>query len=200
VEYIIDEGRRSGIDRRGDDREATSERRDIIKDQGRYLPIIRKVPLFRGLQLVQFTKILRICAKHAYAAGQAVILSGAESKEMFILIKGSLKVVFDDGKELSRITPVELVGEMGMFTNEVRSASVVAVEESIVLAINKKELIDLFRNDSDLGILVLMNVICDLSHKLKKSNAVTEELRKICQPGQYTGVLKKIQNDSSLKG
>ena len=98
---------------------------------------------------------------------------------MFILIKGILKVVFPDGKELSRISPVETVGEMGLFTAERRSASVVAVEDSILLAIYKKELMNLFRKESDVGIQILTNVISDMSNKLKKSNTTIEELKKL---------------------
>lgn len=196
MQYIIDETRRSGFDRRDEERENDSDRRDVVKEQGRYVHIIQKVPLFKGLQLTQFTRILRICSKRAIPKDMAVIYSGAESKEMFILIKGQLKVIFDDGKELSRIMPVELVGEMGLFTGEERSASVVAAEESLVLAIHKKELMDLFRKDSELGIHILTNVIRELSHKVKKSNTITEELRKKCLPGEYTAILKKMQTDA----
>jgi CRP-like cAMP-binding protein len=97
---------------------------------------------------------------------------------MFILLQGELKVVFDDGRELSRIRPVQTVGEMGIFTGENRSASVVTAANSILFAIHRKELVDLFRKDSDLGILILTNVIRDISGKLKISNMLIEELKK----------------------
>ena len=121
----------------------------------------------------------------------AVILDGEESKRFFILITGKLKVIFSDGKELSTIVPVEIVGEMGVFTREKRSASVVAAATSILLAIHRKELFELFRKDSEMGLSILMNVIRELSHKLKKSNMVIDELRDLCFTNEYSQILEK---------
>jgi len=195
MEYIVDAARRSGYDRRAGRDGEKRDRRHIIAEQGKYIGIIQKIPIFKGLKLDQFRKILRISSKRLYHPGEAVIQAGTESRNMFILIKGMLEVVFPDGKELSRITPVELVGEMGLFTGEQRSASVIAVEESIVLAIHRKELMNLFRKDGELGILILTNVIRDISHKLKKSNTTIEELKKVCNTGQYTRILSRIQDE-----
>jgi CRP-like cAMP-binding protein len=183
VEYIIDDTRRNGLDRREPDRKTGNDRRAVIQEHAKYIAIIRKIPLFKGLHLAQFTKILRICRMVRYGANEVVIHSGTESREMFILLQGELKVVFDDGRELSRIRPVQTVGEMGIFTGENRSASVVTTANSILFAIHRKELVDLFRKDSDLGILILTNVIRDISGKLKNSNTLIEELKKAPKSG-----------------
>ena len=195
VDYIIDESRRSGFDRRDDGRPiVVKDRRAVVAEEGKYITIIQKIPIFKGLMLSQFKKILRITSRLSYNSDNAVIKADSESKQMFIIIKGALKVVFPDGKELTRITPVEIVGEMGLFTGERRSASVLAAEESLVLVIRKNEMLNLFRKDSDLGLLILTNVIRDISHKLKKSNTLIDELKHVCNPGSYTQVLSKMNN------
>jgi len=195
MEYIVEAARRSGYDRRTGRDGEKKDRRALVAEQGKYIGIVQKIPIFKGLKLSQFQKILHISSRRLYHPGETIIQAGTESKNMFILIKGMLRVVFPDGKELSRITPVELVGEMGLFTGEQRSASVVSVEESTVIAIHRKELMNLFRRDGELGIIILTNVIRDISHKLKKSNMTIEELRKVCDTGQYTRILSKIQGE-----
>jgi len=193
---LISETRRSGIDRReGTEdpagRRSGRDRRALLEEHPKYIGLIQKIPLFKSLKLAQFKKILRICSKQTVLKDRAIILDGEESKQFFILITGKLKVIFSDGKELSTIVPVEIVGEMGVFTGEKRSASVVATEESILLAIHRKELIELFRKDSEIGLSILMNVIRELSHKLKKSNMVIDGLRDLCFSGEYSQILKK---------
>ena len=110
MKYII-EGSRTGFDRRqdSDDRSkkrGVKDRRSLMSEEGKYIGLIQKIPIFKGLTLNQFKQILRICSKKPYPEDTVVIQAGSESKRMFILIKGILKVVFADGKELSRILPV----------------------------------------------------------------------------------------------
>lgn len=171
------------------------ERRSILSEQTMYVGIIEKVPIFSGLTLEQFKKILHICSREIYTVDKAVIQCNDESCQMFILIKGMLKVVFPNGKELSRISPVEIVGEMGVFTGERRSASVVAMEESTLLSIHKNELLELFRSEGDLGIHILMNVIREIAHKLRKNNSVIEDLKKLSFPGEYALGVSKTQKE-----
>ena len=112
-----------------------------------------------------------------------------------ILIKGELKIAFKNGKELSRIQHIGIVGEMGLFTGQQRSASVVAATDCIVLIIHKTELIKLFHEDFIIGIQVLMNVIQDLSQKLRNNNVVLEELRQVVLPGEFTKILSKTMTE-----
>ena len=72
---------------------------------------------------------------------------------------------------------MRLVGEIGVFTDTRRSATVVAVSDSTVIKIGKKDLIMLFENDSVLGNCLLLNVIQDLANKLLEDNEIIEDLR-----------------------
>ena len=177
--------KRNGKERRTDSLNTHQEQRsgeDRRSMNGKYFQIIKilkKIPIFEGLTDSHFKQILRICAQKIYKQGEYLFWEGDESDRMFILIKGELKVTFLDGTELSRIEPVGIVGEMGIFTDEMRSASAEAVEDSILLVFHKKELFKIFKFDCVLAVHILMNVIKDLSHKLKKNNIVIEELREI---------------------
>ncbi len=181
MNYKIDESRRSGSDRRKVETREGSERRVVMADKGSYISLIQKIPLFKGLGLSQFKAILRICARQNYRQDETIIHDRAESREMYILIKGTLKVVLSDGTELLQIKPVDVVGEMGVITGDIRSAAVVAAEESTVLAIRKRELLHVFHKDSELAVIILTNVIRGLSGKVRHSNEIIDELRKAAE-------------------
>jgi len=192
---------RSGYDRRRvqvnveTDKRSGKDRRSISKKYYQFIKILRKIPIFNDLNIDQFQKILNICSKNVYKKSKKIFLEGENSHEMYILIDGEIKVTFIDGKELTIIKPVGIVGEMGIFTGEPRSASVEASTDCILLIINKTELFRIFERDCFLAIKILMNVIKDLSIKLRKNNVIIDELRQVALPGDYSKILSKTLLD-----
>ena len=187
----MDENRRSGVDRRETmitvvhDRRSESERSSLVLQASSYASIFEKIPIFKGLTPYQLKRILRICSKQVFNSKDVLCTTGEESLHMFILLTGLLSIRFPNGELLSVISPGEIVGEMGVLTGERRSASVVAVEDSIVLSIHKSELFSLFRKDNSFVFRVLMNVILDMAHKLRKNNKIIEELKGSCPAELY---------------
>jgi CRP-like cAMP-binding protein len=161
----------------------------------RLMDILRKIPVFRNLTVDQFTRILSICTKLPLRRHQPLCLEGEDSHELYVLLTGHLSVMGRDGEELSGIDPIGIVGEMGMFTGDKRSATVEATEDSIVLVIRKSDLMSLFAEDHNLAVQVMTNVIKDLSNKLANNNIIIEELRQVAHPETLTQVFKQIADD-----
>jgi CRP-like cAMP-binding protein len=147
------------------------QRNSIIQKHMQLLEMIEKIPLFRGLNIPQLKKVISIGTKRELLQGEIVCNAGEESHEMFIILRGALNISFDDGNVL-QLDPIGLAGEMGFFTGEKRSVTIAAELDSILVAIQNALLLKLFRQDSDLGIKVLTNVIQDFSKKLNKENKV----------------------------
>jgi CRP-like cAMP-binding protein len=122
-------------------------------------------------------KVVRICSKKVIPKDTVLCSKGDESNELFILLKGQLRVMLSSATFLTYITPIGLVGEIGIFTGAKRGATVFASLDSTVIRIHKNELFALFKNDCPLSNRILMNVIADLSNKLQEDNEVIEELR-----------------------
>jgi len=197
---VMDQIKRSGQDRREQnesveqDNRNDNDRRETIHHHFRLVEVLEKIPLFKGLGLHQFKKILTICAKRTMLKDEALFHMGEESFEIFILLKGILKVTFENDKEFSRITPIGIVGEMGVFTGDHRSASIIAITDSLLLSIHKSELMRVLRTDADLSIHILMNVINDLSDKIRRDNRIMEDLRQVCPPGQWIQIITEAAN------
>ena len=89
-----------------------------------------------------------------------------------------------------------IVGETGNFTGGSRSASVEAETDCILLIIQKRELVRLFEKDCFLAVHSLMNVIKDLSHKLRINNVIIEELHQLTLPGDFSKILSKTLEEN----
>lgn len=157
-----------------------------------FIHILEKVPVFKGLNVHQFGKILNLCNKRIVEKNTVICRIDEDSHEMFILLKGILSVVTADGKVISKIPAIGIVGEMGIFTDDKRSATVLADTGSIILALKKNDLMELFRDDIVMATTILMNVIKDLSNKLKTNNIIINELRQIVMTGEFTKILEKV--------
>ncbi|MFC1650602.1 protein kinase [Candidatus Latescibacterota bacterium] len=162
---------------------------------GQIIDVLEKIPIFRGLSFEQFKQILMICSRQVLPKDEVLCKSGDDSHEIYILIRGRLRVTFDDGKEFSRIRPLGIVGEMGVFTGSKRSATVIASTKCTVLTIKKCELIKVFSTDPVLGMMVQSNVIDDLSHKMKTSNVIIEELKQLTPPETFSAIISKVLSE-----
>ena len=134
------------------------------------------IPILRELTNKQFESLLNICTKQELPGYTVIFDEGDRSRDMYILTDGLLKVTFR-GKEVSRIYPVSTVGEMGIFTEETRSARVTTMTKCSLLRIMKNDLFDLFEKDKDFYIKFQKAMLLDLSNKLRITNEVVVKLR-----------------------
>lgn len=81
------------------------------------------------------------------------------------------------GQDIAYISPIGIVGEMGVLTDEPRSADVFCMEEAMGFQINKESLINLFLADGSICRKILLNLVKTLSQKLYDTNAEIEKLR-----------------------
>ena len=174
--------RRSGIDRRkeeitiSNDRRDNNDRRAANQDMDRITQRFKGVPVFRGLTDAQLKKILTICSMKKVPSNEFIYHAGGEATSMFVLLKGEINIQFASGMSLQNIIPAGVVGEMGIFTGEPRSADVLTVSPCIILSFSKKELFSLFKADTDLYIKILLNIIKDLTQKMRKNNEQIDNL------------------------
>ncbi|MFC1650414.1 Crp/Fnr family transcriptional regulator [Candidatus Latescibacterota bacterium] len=173
---IMGNTRRTVIKRRDDGQGKHVERRGSLKNPEEAIKKFKQIQMFKGLTTNQIMKILNIASIKKIKEQENIYCIGDESDSMFIILKGKISIMFNNGLELLSITPSGTVGEMGLFTGEKRSASVLTVTECTALFLSQKELFILFNSDSNLANKILLNVIKDLSKKMRKDNSQLEEL------------------------
>ena len=159
------------------------------------IDILLRIPMFKGLTLEQIKKIFGICSMLKLKKYDVLCKEGEESNYIYILISGYLNAVLKDGSQLSRISPLWTIGEMGVFTGEKRSVTVVAESECTLLSITKTVFFKIIRGDPILGRQVVMNINQYLAYKLRMNQAIIEKLKTICPDKEYSKIVSQVMKD-----
>lgn len=133
-------------------------------------------PIFQQLDAAQLASFVKACNDVELPAGSVVMTQGQPGEYVCILVSGELSVRLSGGRlerELARLEPPAVVGEVAMLTGQPRSAGVVATTAVRLLEMP----IETFRTrmaDGDPGTLqVVANMARVLAFRL---GALTEKL------------------------
>jgi len=91
---------------------------------------------------------------HVFAPGETLIRAGDKGSSMFVVHNGRVEVqVAENGRPrtVAVLTEGNFFGEMGLFTGEPRTASVVAIEETEVLEIGHAAMKQILETNPDLA-------------------------------------------------
>ncbi len=114
---------------------------------------LSEVSLFAPLTDEETQRIAETVEAKVFSAGEKIVRRGQEGKSMFVIHRGSVKVqINEDGviKVLRTLSEGDFFGEMGLFTGEPRTATVVSNEETEVLEIKHTYLKPILEENPDL--------------------------------------------------
>lgn len=140
-------------------------------------------------------KLMQICTPKTFQQNEYICYEGQPGNEMYIILKGSVGVyvssAIDTLTEVSRIMAGDFFGEMSIFDNLPRSASCIALEDSICVAINKDKLTDLFVNCPEMAVKLVEKMsgrIRRLNNELYKTERFVQNTKvpKFAIPAQYS--------------
>lgn len=98
------------------------------------------VSLFSTLDADARMALANSADEQLFGAGEAIVRQGADGDSMFVLMKGSARVVLEpSGQEVAVIPEGGFFGEMSMLTGDRRSATVKAVADVAVLEISARD-------------------------------------------------------------
>ena len=145
--------------------------------QQQILDHLKTIPIFDRLTTPEIERIYGLCAFNRFRPDDLIYKFGDPSDSLFVLLDGRVVARTKAGVDIAYISPVGVVGEMGVLTDEPRSADVVAFENVMGFEISKEALVDLFLADGTICRKILLNVVKILSAKLYDTNAEIEKLR-----------------------
>jgi CRP/FNR family transcriptional regulator, cyclic AMP receptor protein len=101
--------------------------------------LLRRVPAFDELGAAELGAVAAVAVPRRFAAGEAVFREGDASSTCYVVRSGRARAIREhaDGRQITLATfgPGDIFGELAMFDDELRSATVEATEELSVLAI-----------------------------------------------------------------
>ena len=158
------------------DRRHNIDRRRLISDPDITIGRLRTIPVFRDLTMEQYHKIVRICSKVAFSKDEVIYRIDDDPDTMFILISGKLRAVLREGRELSRISPKDVIGKQGFFTDDKHQVTLYTVTNCVMIALKRSELFSILTQDKDMWVQILSNFVNELSSKLKNDNKIIQNL------------------------
>ena len=156
-----------------------AEERLRAEQKVRLVVFLKKIPLFSDFPTSTLRKILLLCSKVTLEAGEILCKEGAASDSMYILLSGKLQVnIRSSDVPVATIDPVSSIGEMGVFTGETRSATVIATQKSALFSLKKGSLNIFISKDPDFGVRIMSKVIKTLSERIAADNIKMQGFQK----------------------
>jgi len=143
---------------------------------------LRGINLFQDLKDDELEQMLGLTQTRKFPAGAVIIQEGETGDSLFIMLSGEVEITKQLTLILEEDTPKERVmirlkaedgvyfGEMTLLENEVRSATVTALTDCVLLELHQKDFLDLIHRRSAMGVKLLLRLAQVLSAHLRKTN------------------------------
>lgn len=102
------------------------------------LPAIRPVPIFRSLTKAALFQVARASAEVTYDPGAIVVREGDPGDSLCIITEGNVEVRVGE-RVVTRMTVGDFFGELSVIDGKPRSATVVAIDEVVLLTLSSLE-------------------------------------------------------------
>jgi len=100
------------------------------------LAFLHQVPLFAETSLDDLIAVDHALGSETYLGGEAIVTEGETGDRLCIVYRGEVSVR-KGGRVLARLATGDFFGEMALFDDEPRSATVIAVGEVEVLSLQR---------------------------------------------------------------
>ncbi len=139
--------------------------------------IVRGASLFAGLADDDIAYIAKVAKVAKFSPGEILIDQGEQEAGAYVIVGGLVKIykMTPEGEEvnLALLGEGEIVGEMSLFNQVVRSATVEAVRETLVLDIDGRSFRELIEKKPKIAVGILNVVI----QRLIKNHEKIKKLR-----------------------
>lgn len=138
--------------------------------------LLKQVPLFRSLRAEDSRHIAALLRKQTLRKGDALFRKGEEGHSLYMITAGKIKIVRQsrDGDEmiLAVLSVGDFCGEMALLDGMSRSADAVAVEETHLYGLNRKDFLTYVMNNET----AVKAILSALSKRLRKADDFLEDI------------------------
>lgn len=156
--------------------------------------------MFQALQPAEIDQVLAHAVVRRVARNRTILRRGDASTGAYVIVTGRVRVsvTSENGREatLGVLGPREILGEMSVLDGDEVSADAIALEDCVLLLIERARFRNLLRGSSDLC-LRLMGVLCD---RLRRSNVSFEDMALQDLPGRLGRLLLRFAADYGAAG
>lgn len=134
------------------------------------IALLATVPTFEALGRDQLARVAEVAVPRSYEPGETVFREGDESDTCYVVKRGHARAIREhsDGRTitLANFGPGDIFGELALFENEVRSATVETLDNVEAVAILGADMRRLMREHPEIAV----GVVISLGRRLRAAN------------------------------
>ena len=175
-----------------------------------HINFLKSIKTFSTLYLSEIRELSTHVRLIDINKGEIICKEGDEGNELFIIKSGKANVTInihdDTDKVIAEFSSGDFFGEMAIFEDEKRSATCTAMEESTVLALDKKDFMEIMKKHPIVAIKIMMQMLDITSSRIGKTSSFIAEMIKWGEEAsrraitdELTGIYNRRYLDSSLE-
>lgn len=161
---------------------------------------LQSVPLFGSLSAAEIEQILGQTLLRRVERGRLILRKGDPPSGMLVVLHGSVRVAATaaDGREVTFgvLGAGQFLGEISLLDGAPRSADVTALEDCVLLVVERAGFLGLIRNNPDLS----LKLVGELCRRLRRANLAYEDLALLDLPGRIGKLLLGLPQQTTLAG
>jgi CRP/FNR family cyclic AMP-dependent transcriptional regulator len=135
-----------------------------------------KIPLFVDFGPSEFESLEKCLIRRRYPAGQALFHMGDEGGSLHFIESGRVKITIPSSSGEELILAIrgagDILGELSLFDGKSRSATVLALEETVTLCLHREDLLVLMRNRFD----VVEKILEVLARRIRETDMLLADV------------------------
>ena len=126
--------------------------------EAKLIEMLRKVPLFSGLDNHELVSIVGAGREVSFESGQKIITQGEPGLSFLLVLEGKTEVR-KKGKKVAVVEPGGFFGEMTVFDDKPRSADIVAIEPTRCFGIASWSFFPVLRGNPSVAIGIIKELV-----------------------------------------
>lgn len=139
-------------------------------DNQRIIRALKKIPLWSGLTDNELKAVYQRCKPVQSGEDEVIFKEGTASHDLFILLSGKVDIITLKKGVIHTIDVNETFGEIGLITQNTRSATALSTEKSNMLKMNHLEFNTLLGTHPRISAIMMKNITSALSQHIIRMN------------------------------
>jgi CRP-like cAMP-binding protein len=171
-----------------------------MANQEDIVELLQRVTVFEALAPEDLRRVAQVAVPRRFAAGQVIFREGDASNTCYVLRRGHCRAVREniDGRTiaLAHFGPGDIFGELAMFDDERRSATIETLDDVEAIAIAGSDMRRLMREHADIAVKLVIGV----ARRLREANErLTRQSFQTVQ-SRVAGVLLRLVEQAQAEG
>jgi CRP/FNR family transcriptional regulator len=171
-----------------------------MANQEDIVELLHGVTVFEALGSDDLQRVAQVAVPRRFASGQVIFREGDESDTCYVVRRGHCRAIREntDGRTiaLAHFGPGDIFGELAMFDDERRSATIETLDDVAAIAIAGSDMRRLLREHADIAVKLVIGV----ARRLREANQrLTNQSFQTVQ-SRVAGVLLRLVEQAQAEG